>query len=209
MIDSCSCTKQVPKTEDKIGTVTRARLNFMNDFFSEENEFNVGTILSFDKSDYTLVAIKTGGLTAMDIIGNLADEEIDFGNLDDYFPYFYRKGVSEVQYFTSISNEEIQAILKAILVYKKLDIYELSSRKLTFMPNMYGNRYSEFCWFSNDVSSGLKSNYLRLVRDTYNKIMENAVDIPDLERMYLYFKENPNPGMKVLRLEDACHKIMI
>ena len=203
-------TKQMSKTEDKIDTVTRARLDFMDHFFREENEFNIASIIPHSKSprSYDIVNFKSPG--GFDVLRIMPDPIEYRDSLEVYLSYLYSLNVRDyVKCIENIAWEEMQTLLKAIYIHQenvaKNSFKYRSIRCVDYMKREGYHTDNMLCWNTSAVLPWLDFRYFGALRT--EMLMKDNVPEQNLEDLYLYFKENPNPGMKVLRLEDSSSKI--
>ncbi len=209
--NSPSVTSEVNLIEDKISATTHERLEFFNNFFSEDNQlslcrvivYSTGssrgyTIVKFDQDKRYDYVASTGVRSIPYWLGNSHD------NLEEYLRYLYARMVEEVEYFNGIPDEEFQAIIKAIFVHKDLTIESISDNATKETVICLSDSKNTLFWAKKDVIPVIESEYLKVVKSRYSSLMDGSVNIPDFTSLYTYFRENPFPNMKVLRLDDAC-----
>lgn len=203
--------------EDELGQSVNARLDFFDNFFSVNNKMPLGRVMVYGDScprRYTIVRFAGGKF-----FNDWSYQEPKYApipiknpsnNLEEYLRYLYAHMVEEVEYLEGMTDEEFQAVIKALFVNKKLIINELEKtddpvfdirkrEKVTCLTDEKNALY----WVRDDVIPNIDPNYLKVLNSRYNSLMEGSVNIPDFKSLYKYFKENPHPNMKVLKLEDA------
>ena len=206
-----------PRKEIEEISGLQARLQFFDEFFSDNNKMSLGRVLVYDKGyprRYTVVKFDVGNFksdssyildpSAMPI--PLTDYE---NGLEEYLRYLYINMVKEVQYFEGIVDEEFQNMIKALYVNKDLTMVEhnlIDSKNLDKAKNpviCLTDRKNALCWFKKDVIPVLTDEYLKAVKSRYETATDGRVNEPDLSSLYDYFKENDKPDMQVLELGNA------
>lgn len=197
--------------EDKISERERERLKFFDEFFSEDNKMPLGRIMVYDNGfprRYTVVKFARGNFNdASSIILDPSTVPVPIkgynNGLEEYLRYLYINMVTEVEYFEGITDEEFQAMIKTLFVSKDLTMVEhnVADAANSIKTMCLTDRKNALYWLKKDIVPILNDEYLKSLKNRYEKDMDGRVDEPDLDSLYGYFKENPNPGMQVLQLE--------
>ncbi|MDE6141616.1 MAG: hypothetical protein K2G03_03340 [Bacilli bacterium] len=212
--------------ENKIGESENARLEFFDNFFSEDNKMRLGRVMVYGGEiprRYTIVRFSARERYGEWLYEGWNYEEFlnvkpDFApipiayptrNVEEYLRFLYTKMADEVEYFEGIVDEEFQAIIKALyvdgrnLVAQELKISDYSNYGVKEIVTCLTDERNALYWLKDDVVPVINPEYLKAFKQRYMKKMEGSVNVPDFKSLYAYFKENPHPDMKVLKLENA------
>lgn len=208
--------KQILSIEDQIGQGTYERLKFFDEFFSDENKMSKGRVMVYSNSyprRYTVVKFASENFD-----GNLdyqklqsfedvpIPNDIDGNHLEEYLRYLYAEMNTEIQYFEGMVDEEFQTMIKALFINKDLTMLEgslstskSSEERVFCLTDMKNALY----WLKGAIVPIITPKYLEALRKHYKEIMDGSINSPNLEGTYIYFRDNPNPGIRVLKLEEA------
>lgn len=205
------------KIEDKLGPNVNARLDFFENFFSEDNEMPLGRVMVYDNGfprRYTIVKFAGGDYFKGWLYSEAKYAPIPIKNpsknLEEYLRFLYSHMAESVEYLEGVTDEEFQAIIKALFVKKRLIINEFEKTddpiydiKVRRTVNCLTDEKNALYWLRDDVIPALSPNYLRVLESRYSSFMDGSVNNPDFKSLYAYFREEPYVDMKVLKREDA------
>ncbi len=181
------------------------RIKFFDEFFSDDNKMPLGRVMVYCDSFPRKYAVarfdygkfKTNNTYLFAPFSMPIPMEGDDNGLEDYFRYLYVSLVENVEYFEGIADEEFQAMIKALFICKDLVIAKRDS--IVCLTDQKNRLY----WLEKDIVPSISMEYLETIKARYEKATDGKINQPDFESLYMYFKENPNPDMKVLKLEEA------
>lgn len=198
--------------EDKIDQKQKARINFFENFFSENNEFKMAKIILISPSECSIVNFSLGNNTPDESLDNnnnsLNEEEYKkqleyfkspWGTrLGDYINSLYVMGIREVQYIENIPYDKLAICLKSIMAFKGLEIIALGESAMILDSNQ-----NILYWDLDGVPASVRPEVLEVAVSEYRRMIEDVTNIPDLEGTFKFFQEEPLPNMKMKKIKEA------